>query len=713
MIDRDGNYEPGVPVSSRKVALGLLRTAMADEFAEFRSGQWEAIEAIASKRGRVLCVQRTGWGKSMVYFVAAKLLRLQGAGPTIIISPLLALMRNQIDAANRLGLRAETINSTNTGVWPTVRRDLLKGSIDLLLISPERLANDEFVTDVLQPIAGSIALLVIDEAHCISDWGHDFRPDYRRIGQILALLPGNISVLGTTATANRRVQQDVSEQLGGNVAVQRGPLVRSSLALQHIRLSNPAERLAWLADNLPSIQGSGIVYTLTQRDADRVATWLQSRGVDAHAYHSDKDTEYKLALERRLLANEIKCLVATSALGMGYDKPDLSFVVHYQTPSSVVAYYQQVGRAGRGISKAYGILLSGEEEADINEYFRETAFPPEWQVEKILNVLAEAEDGLKKRELEGAVNIKPSHIDKVLKLLVVEQFAPVMKLGASWYRTANPYRLDKARIDHLTRQRELEWAEMKAYQSSQSCLMEFLAKALDDDNAAPCGKCAVCTGQALLPTQPGRDALIAAQRFVRRGEMVLEPKKQWDASALPKYRATLRWANKATIPESLRAESGRILSRWGEPVWGELVRDGKAKGYFENELVEAAEELIRERWPRAKKLAAVCCVPSLRHPQLVQDFSERLAARLGLPFLPALEKARETEAQKEMQNRFHQCHNLDGAFEVRPDLIPAGAVLLVDDVSDSGWTLALISALLRQAGAAAVYPFALSSSSAK
>lgn len=694
-------------------ALALLRTAMADEFSEFRSGQWEAIEAIAAKRGRVLCVQRTGWGKSMVYFVAAKLLRLQGAGPTIIISPLLALMRNQIEAANRLGLRAETINSTNTDAWPTVRRDLLRGSIDLLLISPERLANDEFVTDVLQPVAGSIALLVIDEAHCISDWGHDFRPDYRRIGQILALLPGNISVLGTTATANRRVQQDVSEQLGGNVGVQRGPLVRSSLVLQHIRLNNPAERLAWLADNLPGIDGSGIVYALTQRDADRVAAWLRSRGIDACAYHADKETEDKLALEQRLLANEIKCLVATTALGMGYDKPDLSFVVHYQTPSSVVAYYQQVGRAGRGISKAYGILLSGEEEDDINEYFRETAFPPEWQVEQILNALAEAEDGLTKRELEGAVNIKPSHIEKVLKLLVVEQFSPVMKVGSSWYRTANPYRMDKARIEHLTRQREFEWAEMKAYQASRTCLMEFLAKALDDENAAPCGKCAVCLGQPLLPTQPSRESLIAAQRFMRRSEMLLEPKKQWDVQALPRYRAVFGWPVKLTIPERLRAEQGRILSRWGEPVWGELVRQGKAEGYFSDELVAAAAEAIRERWPMQQPVKGICCVPSMRHPRLVPDFAHRLAAALGVPFIAAVEKVRETEAQKGMENRYHQCHNLDGAFSVRDGVLPQGALLLVDDVSDSGWTLALIAALLRQAGATAVYPFALSSSAAK
>lgn len=693
-------------------ARSLLRVAMDNVAADFRDGQWEAIEAIVARRARVLCIQRTGWGKSMVYFVAAKLLRQHGAGPTIIISPLLALMRNQIDAANRLGLRAETINSTNAGDWSRVRQALNRGDIDLLLISPERLANDEFVTDVLQPIAGSIALLVVDEAHCISDWGHDFRPDYRRIGQVLALLPKNIAVLGTTATANQRVQQDVAEQLGGKVVIQRGPLIRQSLALQHIRLGNPAERLAWLADNLPGIPGSGIVYTLTQRDADRVAVWLQGCGIDAWSYHADKETEEKLELEQRLLGNDIKCLVATTALGMGYDKPDLSFVVHFQTPSSVVAYYQQVGRAGRGISEACGVLLSGDEDDDINAFFRESAFPPEWQVTRILDALENAEDGLSKRQLESTVNLKPSHIEKVLKLLVVEQQAPVMKVGTSWYRTANPYRMDKARIEHLTRQRELEWAEMKAYQSSETCLMAFLARALDDENAEPCGKCAVCVGQALFPCSVSRNNLLAAQRFLRQSEVVLDPKKQWDANALPQYRAAFGWTSKATIPESLRAESGRVLSRWGEPVWGELVRDGKAEGRFDDELVAAAAELIQERWPRAQPLTTVCCVPSRRHPRLVQDFTERLAATLGLPFVPAVEKVRETEAQKGMENRYHQCHNLDGAFQVRAGLIPAGAVLLVDDVADSGWTLALISALLRQAGASAVYPFALSSSTA-
>jgi ATP-dependent DNA helicase RecQ len=458
-------------MATRADALTNLRAAMGSAAVDFRDGQWEAIDHIVNQRGKVLCVQRTGWGKSMVYFVSAKLMRSQGLGVTLIISPLLALMRNQIEAANRLDLRALTINSTNRDDWDAVRDELLADRVDLLLISPERLANDEFVTDVLQPIAARIGLLVIDEAHCISDWGHDFRPDYRRIGQVPARLPGNIAVLATTATANRRVEQDVAAQLGGAVAVLRGPLMRESLALQAMRLASPAERLAWLADHIPQLPGSGIVYTLTTRDADRVSEWLRANGVDARAYHAGKTDEERQAAEQALLANDIKCLVATTALGMGYDKPDLTFVIHYQTPGNVVAYYQQVGRAGRAIASAYGVLLSGQEEDDINEYFRETAFPPQWQVTRILNALEAAEDGMKVRSIERSVNLRQTQIEKVLKLLVVEPQSPVMRIDGAWFRTSNPYQLDQQRIEHLTHLREAEWAQMKDYLANQRCLM--------------------------------------------------------------------------------------------------------------------------------------------------------------------------------------------------------------------------------------------------
>ena len=425
--------------------------ALADRNIDFRPGQWEAIDALANRRERLLVVQRTGWGKSMVYFVATRILRNRGRGPTLIVSPLLALMRNQIEAAGRLGICALTINSTNREIWPQLQQAVREDEADALLISPERLANDDFVENVLLPIAERIGLLVVDEAHCISDWGHDFRPDYRRLVNVLQRMPGNVPILGTTATANNRVIEDIRDQLG-DFDVQRGPLMRQSLALQTMRLPSQAARLAWLSERLHSLPGTGIIYTLTKRDTNQVADWLQSNGVSAKAYYSDVRSDdfedsntYRQYLERQLLQNEIKALVATTALGMGYDKPDLGFVIHYQAPGSIVAYYQQVGRAGRGIDWAAGILMAGNEDDDIHEYFRRSAFPKEERVSSILEAL-EASDGLSVRQIEEAVNLRHGQIEQALKILSVDNPAPVIKSGPRWLRTPVPYRVDRERV---------------------------------------------------------------------------------------------------------------------------------------------------------------------------------------------------------------------------------------------------------------------------
>lgn len=418
-------------------ALGWLRTASGGTANRFHDGQWEAIHALVQNRSRVLLVQRTGWGKSMVYFLTTRLLRDQGAGPTLIISPLLALMRNQLDAARRLGLVAETINTSNRNEWNEIMQNVRENKVDLLLVSPERLSNDEFLQNCLLPISTRIAFFVVDEAHCISDWGHDFRPDYQRINRILQKLPKNVAVLATTATANDRVVEDVLAQLGPTTILQRGPLARNSLRLQNILLSNRAQRLAWLADTLPQLPGSGIIYTLTVRDANRVAAWLKQQGIPAAAYHAQVEgdaEEEDLAdprtdLETKLLNNESKALVATNALGMGFDKPDLGFVIHFQSPQSAVHYYQQVGRAGRAIDMAFGVLLGGEEDDEINQHFISHAFPPEEQIQAILVVLAEAEGGLTVSELMHEVNIRKGQLEKALKFLATVDAAPIIRNG--------------------------------------------------------------------------------------------------------------------------------------------------------------------------------------------------------------------------------------------------------------------------------------------
>ncbi len=696
---------------NKNQAQQLLQTALANPAAEFRDGQWEAIDAIVNQRQKLLVVQRTGWGKSSVYFISAKIFRDRGLGPTIIVSPLLALMRNQIDSARRLGITAETLNSTNTDNWPEVTQRILDNHIDCLLISPERLANDTFIETVLRPIADSIALMVIDEAHCISDWGHDFRPDYRRIVGILRQLPGNTPVLGTTATANNRVVDDIQAQLG-DITIQRGPLVRKSLALQTLIQPDQASRLAWLAKTVPTLPGTGIIYTLTVRDTEQVATWLQQNGINAQAYHGSVEGQgfessdaLRQHLENQLLQNQLKVLVATTALGMGYDKPDLSFVIHYQAPGSIVAYYQQVGRAGRGIDNAVGVLMSGIEDKDIHEFFRDAAFPSEDQVNEILQVLADC-DGLSMRDIEERTNLRHGQIEKVLKLLSVESPAPVIKVGSQWRRTPLRYTMDKARIAHLTHQREKEWEEVKAYLAATSCKMTFLRDALDDDDKTPCGKCASCLGQPVL--SPAIDAALAHQAatFLRHAEIAIVPKIQVAPNAFVEY------GFKGNLAQNLRAQEGRVLSRWGDAGWGRTVARHKYAGHFGDELVQAMAEMIQSRWLPDPAPQWVSCVPSLRHPELVSHFARRLAVALGLPFIDAIRKVKNNPPQKGQQNRFYQCHNLDGAFAINSK-IPNTPVLLIDDIIDSGWTLTVLAALLQQAGSGIVYPSALATSSVK
>lgn len=689
----------------RKQGLELLRKATGNSSAEFRDGQWEAIESLVNHRKRLLVVQRTGWGKSLVYFIATRVLRNRGFGPTLIVSPLLALMRNQIQAAERLGIRALTINSTNQDEWPQLAKEILDDKADVVLVSPERLANDEFVTNLLIPVSNRIGLLVIDEAHCISDWGHDFRPDYRRLVRVLQFMPKNIPILGTTATANDRVLNDVVAQLG-DLEICRGGLIRETLELQTLRLIDQASRLAWLAEYVPKIPGTGIIYALTKRDTVIVADWLKSKGIEARAYYSGiecdefKDSNaYREHLEGLLLENKIKVLVATTALGMGYDKPDLSFVIHFQAPGSVVAYYQQVGRAGRAIDRAFGILLSGREDDEILEYFREEAFPEERLVNIILEALSNS-DGLSISKLQEVVNLRRGQIEKVLKFLSVENPSPVFRKGSLWERTAVNYAMDHERIRRLTQQRVKEWEEVQSYFDTKNCLMVFLARYLDDKTARPCGKCSNCLGRPILDKKYNPEDEKNAQRFLRNAELPLQCKIRIPANAFPVYGFS------GNMPKELRAEEGRVLSRWGDAGWGRIVADNKHDGVFSDDLVAAAYEMFTKRWNPEIKPTWVTCVPSFNHPKLVPDFSERLAKMLKIPFLPVVVKLRENEPQKLQQNTFYQCRNLDGVFGVQGE-VPAGAALLIDDIVDSIWTMTVVSALLRKAGSEAVLPVAL------
>ena len=678
-------------------ALDLLRLGTQQAHARFRSGQEEAIRHVVDGRGPLLLVQKTGWGKSNVYFIATKLLREAGLGPSLLISPLLALMRNQIAAAERMGIRAVTINSDNRDEWGAVEAQIRRDAVDVLLISPERLANERFMGEVLASVADRIALLVIDEAHCISDWGHDFRPDYRRIERIVRLLPANLRLVGTTATASDRVVKDLREALGSSIRVQRGDLNRPSLLLQTIRLPNQAQRLAWLAARLNEVRGSGIIYTLTVRDAEQVANWLQLRGFRVESY-TGQTGERRSELEQALLDNRVKALAATTALGMGFDKPDLSFVFHYQSPGPVIHYYQQVGRAGRALNAAYGVLLSGHEETDITDYFIRTAFPGREEVRALLAALEKAPDGLSIQELTYRLNLRQGRISEALKLLSLESPAPVALApdGRKWQLVAAELRdAFWERVERLTALRRFEQNQMQTYVDLTSGHMEFLIEALDGDPAA-----VTLPRLAPLPQTVDPQLVREAVSFLRRASLPFEPRKRWPSGGPPKPQQSLK------ICESLQAEPGIALCRWGDAGWGDLVRHGKYTGQrFADELVDACAKLVRE-WDPKPPPAWVTAIPSRRRPNLVPDFAERLARALGLPFHIVLERTKDHQEQKEMENSAYQARNVWESLVVNGAL-PAGPVLLVDDVVDSRWTMTVATYKLRSHGSGEVLPLAL------
>ncbi len=677
-------------------ALALLRLGSGDPAAQFREGQLEAIRHIVEGRGRLLVVQKTGWGKSFVYFIATKLLRDAGQGPALLISPLLSLMRNQIAAAERMGVRAVTINSDNQEDWATVEAAMQRNEVDILLISPERLANERFRTEVLARVAARIALLVIDEAHCISDWGHDFRPHYRLLERIVKTLPANLRLLATTATANNRVMDDLRAVLGPNLDVSQGDLNRPSLALQTMRLPSQAERLAWLAEQVPALAGHGIIYTLTVRDAVQVADWLRSRGVNVESYTGETG-DRRAGLEQALLDNRVKALVATTALGMGFDKPDLAFVIHYQTPGSVVAYYQQVGRAGRALDAAYGVLLSGEEETDITDYFIESAFPTREEVQRVLEALEGDPRGLSVPDLLARLNLSKGRIEKTIALLSLESPAPIAKQGTKWQLTAaNLSEAFWQRAQRLTQLRREEQRQMQEYVSLNAGHMAFLIRALD-------GESGEFQRPALpdLPTTADPTLVREAVAFLRRTSLPIDPRKKWPDGGMPQYRL------KGRIAPEHQAQPGKALCIWGDAGWGGLVRQGKYHDrHFADELVTACEAMVRQ-WNPQPAPAWVTCVPSLRHPDLVPDFARRLAATLGLPFHAVLEKTDNRPEQKTMANSIQQARNIDGSLAITAQPVPAGPVLLVDDMVDSRWTLTVAAWLLRTHGSGAVLPLAL------
>lgn len=664
--------------------------------AEFRPQQWEAIDRLVNDKERLLIVQRTGWGKSTVYFIATRLLRAQGAGPTLIISPLLSLMTNQIqDAEAQLGLHAVTINSNNTDAWDDAKRAVINDECDLLLVSPERLANNEFRTEVLEQMLNDFGMVVVDEAHCISDWGHDFRPDYRRIKNLVDELRDDIPIAATTATANDRVVDDVTTQLPGLETV-RGPLVRTFLRIQAINLGPRTKRLAWLAESLPDTPGAGIVYCLTVHDVEIVTDWLATQGHTAKAYHGRVDGDRRRELEAQLMANDVDVLVATNALGMGFNKPDLGFVIHFQRPPNLIRYYQEIGRAGRDLDEAYAVLLAGESDDEIAEHFIENAFPEPDEFSAVLEVIEASSEPLYRYQILKRLDIAAGTVGTCLDILRLD--GAIKRVDDGCVRTGTDWQYDHERIERVTEQRWRELDRIQEFVETDECFTRFIDDALDGDLEEDCGFCANCVG-AFFPETVNRDSLVdeAIEHYRSKGSRVIKPRKR-----LPEKEGTYN-----QISDEMQLEPGRALSVLADPGWGRFVRRAIDTGeLFDDRLVSAAAFLVAETWQPTPEPTWVTGIPSTSHPRLVEDFAARLAAELDVPYRSTIEKTRDTKPQAELENSYQQCWNVRGAFEVNGD-VPEGPVLLVDDIVGSRWTLTEVGRRLLEAGGGPVHPFTL------
>jgi ATP-dependent DNA helicase RecQ len=704
---------------SRSEALDALRALTGHPDAVFHDGQLEAILALVDDRRRALVVQRTGWGKSAVYFIASLLLRRRGAGPTLLVSPLLALMRDQVAAAERAGVRAVAINSTNAHEWDDVRDRLARDDFDVLLVSPERLNNPRFRDEQLPDLVRRTGLLVVDEAHCISDWGHDFRPDYRRLADLITTLPAGVPILATTATANARVVTDVVEQLGdgavgpdadGEVLTIRGSLARESLRLGVLRLGTSRQRLAWLLTHIGELRGSGIIYTLTVSAAEDAARLLRGAGHEVRAYTGRTDPDEREESEGMLKRNELKALVATSALGMGFDKPDLGFVVHLGAPSSPVAYYQQVGRAGRGSIDADVLLLPGEEDEDIWSYFATASMPDERRATAVLEALSDATDAkpLSTPALEARVDIRRSPLELLLKVLDVD--GAVRRVSGGWVATGRPWVYDRERYERIAAARRAEQRSMLDYETTSTCRMETLQRDLDDPTAAPCGRCDTCTNP-WYPSAVAEEATATASASLDRVGVPLEPRSQWPTGA-----DRLGVAVKGRLAVDDRVVEGRALARLTDLGWGGVLRtlfaEGAPDAPIAPNVLDACVRVLAQ-WGWSERPAAVVSIPSRSRPQLVDSFATGIARVGRLPYLGALELANGGPTGGPGGNSAYRLAGVWGGFSVgqqlRDDLAQLGGrpVLLVDDRADSRWTVTVAGRTLRNAGAGAVLPFVL------
>lgn len=648
-------------------------------FDSFYDTQWLVIEKLLSGK-RILFIEKTGYGKSLCFQFPALLFN----GTTIIFTPLIALMRDQVKKLRNLGISATCINSNQSNEENNfIIHEAKENKIKILYIAPERMENAEWLQTAREM---KISMVVVDEAHCISVWGHEFRPSFRRIISVVNLLPMNFPVLATTATATKKVEEDIKTQIGKNITSIRGNLLRPSLNLRVVKVKSEDEKLIWIGENINKIKGTGIIYTGTHVNTEIYSKWLEYLNINATAYHAGLDPQSRKAIEKGLLENSYKCVVSTNALGMGIDKPDLRFIIHTQTPQSPIHYYQEIGRAGRDGKPALTILFfNHDEDLSLPLAFIENSKPSINKYNRVMRAIRGERLGI--NQLINLTDIKKNQVDIIISDLIEQKIINEVldeKTKKFEYRYKAP-ELDESAFAKLKESKLKDLDQMIAYIETSGCRMKFLCNYLDDKLENNCGKC---------DNDSGRHVIVTVA-------------KEWGLK--------LKDFQNNYFPE-LEVESfntnltnGVAASYYGFSNVGNTLHRCKYQhgGDYPDFLLKQTLSAFKKHLSNYK-FDLMLYVPPTESKNLVKKFANKLSGELKIPISHNLCKNRKIKAQKIFQSTTSKSSNVKNCFEYNPESeIKGKTILLVDDIFDSGATIKEIGRYLTGLGAKNIAPLVI------
>ena len=644
----------------------------------FYDDQWETIERIL-KGERVLLIEKTGFGKSLCFQFPATIFK----GITVVFSPLIALMRDQVKKLNSLGISAKCINSEQTAEENSnIIADAIKGGIKILYIAPERQENSEWIEATRQM---KLSMIVIDEAHCISVWGHDFRPAFKRIINLVKLLPTGLPVLATTATATKKVEADIASQIGGSISILRGDLLRENFKLFVIKVSSDDEKLIWLGKNLDKMPGTGILYTGTRVDTEIYSNWFEHLNLSTTSYNAGLDIDSRIAVENGLMDNKWKCVISTNALGMGIDKADIRFIIHTQIPQSPIHYYQEIGRAGRDGEPAYILLFYNPEDKDLPESFIEGGRPSIQKYEKVISAIKN--ELLGEKELMKKTNLKQTQI-RVIKSDLVEQgiIREVMFGRDKKYEyITNALALNAKTFEELRNTKKADLEKMIEYAETSQSRMKFLCDFLGDTTNHPFNNCDN-TGLKKIK-------VIVNEEWKKKLQEFRE-------NYFPKLIVESKGSN---------IVNGIAASYYGFSNVGAALHRCKyqTKEDFPDFLLKLTLRAFRKKFGQ-EDFDYIAYVPPTSSGDLVKNFATKLSQVLKFPITHDLIKIRQTKEQKIFANGFLKSDNVSGAFSfANPDLFFGKNILLIDDIFDSGATVKELGKLFTKFGAVKIAPLVI------